>query len=110
MDDDLNTADAISVLFDLTRDINTNLNAASAPSKELCKFAMDLYEELAGVLGLLYEKKEQNLDAEIEALIQQRTEARAKKDWATADRIRDEMCIRDRSYGARLRHWPGFGR
>ena len=52
---------------------------------------MHLYDELNGVLGLLYNRKEQSLDEEIEELIRQRTEARKQKDWATADRIRDEL-------------------
>ena len=45
-------------------------------------------------MGLLYSRKEQSLDEEIEALIAQRTRARAEKDWATADRIRDELKAR----------------
>ncbi len=94
MDDDLNTADAISALFDLARDINTNLNANTAPSQEICQFALALFNKLADVLGLLYAKKEQSLDAEIEALIAERTAARKAKDWATADRIRDELKAR----------------
>lgn len=94
MEDDLNTADAISALFDLARDINSNLNAAAAPSKELCSFALNLFNELAGVLGLLYAAKENTLDEEIEKLIAERTEARKNKDWATADRIRDELKAR----------------
>ena len=94
MEDDLNTADALSALFDLARDINSTLNAASAPSKELCSWAMDLFLELAGVLGLVYKKKENNLDQEIEDLIARRTQARKEKDWATADKIRDELKAR----------------
>ena len=94
MEDDLNTADAISALFDLARDINISLNAATAPSKELCSFALDLFNELAEVLGLLYDKKEATLDEEIEKLIAERTQARKDKDWATADRIRDELKAR----------------
>ena len=94
MDDDLNTADAISALFDLAKDINTHLNASSQPSKEICQYALDMFNRLAGVLGLLYSRKEQSLDEEIEALIAQRTRARAEKDWATADRIRDELKAR----------------
>ena len=94
MDDDLNTADALSALFELARDLNTTLTAANAPSRELCVFALDLFNELAGVLGLLYKKKEASLDAEIEALIAQRTEARRNRDWAAADRIRDELKAR----------------
>lgn len=93
MDDDLNTADGISVLFDLAREINTNLIPA-AKSREVYDAALALYSELAEVLGLLYQRKDQSLDAEIEALIAQRNEARASKDWATADRIRDELKAR----------------
>lgn len=94
LEDDLNTADAVSALFELARDINSNLNAAAAPSKDLCAFALNLYNELAGVLGLLYHKKEDTLDEEIEELIRQRAEARKNKDWANADRIRDELKAR----------------
>lgn len=93
MDDDLNTADGISVLFDLAREINTNLIPA-AKSREVYDAALSLYNELADVLGLLYQRKDQSLNAEIEALIEQRTQARAAKDWATADRIRDELKAR----------------
>ena len=95
MEDDLNTADALSALFDLARDINSTLNASSAPSRNLCAYALDLFNELAGVLGLLYNQKEdQLLDEEVEKLIEQRNEARKNKDWATADRIRDELKAR----------------
>lgn len=94
MEDDLNTADAVSALFDLARDINSNISTSTAPSKELCTFALNLFNELTGVLGLLYQEKEHTLDEEIEALIAARTEARKNKDWATADCIRDEL--RDR--------------
>lgn len=94
MEDDLNTADAISALFDLARDINTTVSAAKEPSKELAEFALSLFDELCGVLGLLYNRKTQTLDEEIEALIAQRAEARKNKDWATADKIRDELKAR----------------
>lgn len=95
MDDDLNTADALSVLFDFAKDINTNLNAASAPSKEMCSFALGLFMQLADVLGLLYAKKDSHSpDAEIEKLIEERTKARNEKNWAEADRIRDELKAR----------------
>ena len=91
LDNDLNTADAVSVLFELARFINTNISIATAPSAELARYALDLYNELADVLGLLYVKKEDSLDREIEELIAKRTQARKDKDWATADRIRDEL-------------------
>ena len=95
LDNDLNTADGLSALFELARDINTNVSIATAPSKELAAFALELYNELAGVLGLLYGKDEKSLDEEIEALIAKRTEARKNKDWATADKIRDELKARN---------------
>jgi cysteinyl-tRNA synthetase len=94
MEDDLNTADALSALFDLARDINRNLTAAAAPSKELCTFALDLFNELAGVLGLLYGKSRDSADEEIERLISERAKARKEKNWAEADRIRDELKAR----------------
>jgi len=95
MEDDLNTADAISALFDLARSINSNLNASTAPSKKLCFFALNLFNELADVLGLLYAKQDNSLDEEIEKLIAERTQARKNKDWAAADRIRDELKARN---------------
>ena len=94
MDDDLNTADAIAAVFELARDINTQLSPANSPSQDLCRFCLDLFDELNGVLGLISVKKEQSLDEEIEALIEQRTQARKNKDWATADKIRDELKAR----------------
>lgn len=94
MEDDLNTADAISALFELAREINSNLNAQTKPSKELCEFALNLYQELADVLGLLYAKKKDTITDDIQALIQQRDEARKNKNWAEADRIRNELKAR----------------
>ncbi len=91
MDDDFNTADAITALFELARDINTNINAQTKPSRELCDFALSLYNELAGVLGLLYNEKKNEVDDDIQALIDRRNAARKSKDWATADKIRDEL-------------------
>ncbi len=93
MDDDLNTADAIAALFELTKDINILVGSGS-PTKATCAAARTLFDELCGVLGLLYSRKEENLDAEIEALIAARAEARQNKNWAEADRIRDELKAR----------------
>ena len=93
MDDDFNTADAITALFELARDINSNVNAQTAPSKELCDFALALYKELADVLGLLYAEKNAVGD-DVQTLIEQRTQARKDKNWAEADRIRDELKAR----------------
>lgn len=90
MDDDLNTADGIAAVFDLIKDINTNIIGKDV-SKNVCQAAADLFDELCGVLGLLYNRKSNELDDEIEKLIQQRQEAKANKDWATADKIRDDL-------------------
>lgn len=90
MDDDLNTADAISAVFELVRDINTNVIGENA-SKELAQFAAELFDELTGVLGLVYNRKKDDLDGEIEALILARQNARKEKNWAEADKIRDEL-------------------
>ena len=91
MDDDLNTADAIAAVFELARDINVHLAPANAPSRAVCEEALQVFDELTGVLGLLYARKDEVLDSDIEALIQARTEARQTKNWAEADRIRDEL-------------------
>lgn len=90
MDDDLNTADAISAVFELVRDINTNVIGENS-SKELAEFASEIFDELTGVLGLVYNRKTDSLEADIEALIEARQIARKEKNWAEADRIRDEL-------------------
>ena len=89
MDDDLNTADALAAVFELVRIANTAV--AENKGKESAQYALDLFMELTSVLGLVYQKKEDSLDAQVEALIEQRTKARAEKNWAEADRIRDEL-------------------
>ena len=94
MDDDLNTADAIAAVFALAREINTNLTGANTPSEKVCTFALSLFDELTGVLGLVQSRRVQTLDQEIEALIAKRAQARKNKDWATADKIRDELKAR----------------
>ena len=95
MEDDLNTADAISAIFELAREINTCTSASKSPSKALCEFALNLFTELNNVLGLLATDSKKSLDEEIEQLIKDRAEARKNKDWATADRIRDELKARN---------------
>ena len=90
MDDDLNTADAISAIFELVKDINTTV-ITDAPSKELVELATTLFDELTGVLGLVYNRKTESLDDEIEKLIEARTQARKDRNWAEADRIRDKL-------------------
>ncbi len=90
MDDDLNTADAIASIFELVRDINTNV-VGKTPSKALVDGAISVFDELTGVLGLVYNRKTETLDSDIEALIEARTNARKEKNWAEADRIRDQL-------------------
>lgn len=94
MEDDLNTADALGSVFELVRDLNTSVNEG-VQSKALVEYAIQVFDELTGVLGLLYNRKQKDdLDSEIEALIEQRTAARKAKNWAEADRIRDELKAR----------------
>ena len=90
MDDDLNTADGISAVFELVRDCNLMI-ADGQPTAGSCQAALSLFEELTGVLGLLYNRQTGGDDAEVEALIEQRRVARAEKNWAESDRIRDEL-------------------
>ena len=90
MDDDLNTADAITAIFELVKDINTTV-ITDAPNKELVELATTLFDELTGVLGLVYNRKTESLDDEIEKMIEARTQARKDRNWAEADRIRDEL-------------------
>ena len=90
MDDDLNTADGLSAIFELVRDINTKI-LDKPVSKKVCEAAAEIFDELCDVLGILYNRKSNDLDSEVEALIAKRQEARANKDWATADKIRDDL-------------------
>jgi len=89
MDDDFNTADAIGVLFSMVREINTMV--AEGAGKVAIEAAITLFDELTYVLGLVYNRKTDDLDAEVEALIEQRTAARKAKDFKTADAIRDKL-------------------
>lgn len=90
MDDDLNTADGISAVFELVRDINT-LVIGKEESKATAEYAAKIFDELTGVLGLVYNRKTETLDEDIDAMIAARTQARKDKNWAEADRIRDEL-------------------
>jgi len=89
MDDDFNTADAISVLFELSKDVNTNITISS--SKELVTKALELIKELGKPLGILQKSTKATLEEEIEALIQERQDARKNKDFALSDKIRDDL-------------------
>ena len=92
MDDDFNTADAISVLFELSKDTNTNITIDS--SRELARKALELIRELGGPLGILQKSTKGNLEDEIEALIEDRQNARKNRDFALADKIRDDLKAR----------------
>lgn len=89
MDDDLNTADALAAVFSLVREINTVI--ADKAGKETLKACADAFDELTGVLGLVYNRNTDDLDKEIEELIAKRTQARKDKDFKTADEIRDKL-------------------
>ncbi len=89
MDDDLNTADGISAVFELVRDINTVI--AAGASKATLELASKAFDELTDVLGLVYNRNKASLDDEVEALIAERAQARKDKNWAKADEIRDKI-------------------
>lgn len=88
LDDDFNTALAISVLFEISKDTNTH---APEATKEGLQYAVDLLRELGGVLNILTKKEDNNLDAEIQELIDKRQQARKEKNFALADEIRDNL-------------------
>ncbi|MBQ5911239.1 MAG: cysteine--tRNA ligase [Clostridia bacterium] len=89
MDDDLNTADAIGVLFSMVREINTII--AEGAGKAAIEASIALFDEMTNVLGLVYNRKSADLDSEIEALIEERTAARKARDFAKADAIRNQL-------------------
>ena len=88
MDDDLNTADAMGAIFELVRDANLNLNADTA--KAAIQAALDALLELCDVLGLLM-KKASDLPADIQALANERVQARKDKNWKRSDELRDQL-------------------
>ncbi len=96
MDDDLNTADAISAIFELVSEVNKAI--ADKPSKKLCVEAATLIRELGDVLGLL-KNKDEGADSDIQEILAQRAEARVNKDWAKSDELRDKL--RDMGYAVK---------
>lgn len=90
MDDDFNTANAISVLFDLARLANLYLNESNTASEVLETFA-ELFDVIANVLGITFAQEQELLDEEIDALIAERIEARKNRDFARSDAIRDQL-------------------
>ena len=91
MDDDLNTADAISVIFDITYLANTSLSNENKNAAFVIEKTLGLIRELGGVLGIFTKESSNNVDSEIEELILKREEARKVKDFKTADEIRDKL-------------------
>lgn len=89
MDDDLNTADAIAAIFELVRDVNTHL--AENKTRAFAASCRERVHELCDVLGILDKKESETLDSDIEDLIAKRQAARKEKNFAEADRIRDEL-------------------
>ncbi len=89
MDDDLNTADALSAIFDLTRWINTQL--ADTHSLAFLNAMKELFLELTGVLNIVTGEQEVEVPEEVKALVEERTAARAAKNFARADEIRDQL-------------------
>ncbi|MCL2438256.1 MAG: cysteine--tRNA ligase [Coriobacteriia bacterium] len=116
MDDDFNTAGAVGQLFELVRGMNTFLDVAVATEDSVLdedelvalQAAYDNLIELFGVLGVVLTPSAQEaVNPQAEALLEERTEARAKKDWARADEIRDELAalgyeIKDTAQGPQL--------
>lgn len=94
MDDDLNTADALSAIFELTREINAYMGAHQDATKAFLTAAHALFMELTGVLNIVQKHEDESADPDaekIEALIAQRAAAKKEKNFAEADRIRDEL-------------------
>ena len=89
MDDDFNTADAISAIFEIVKLANSNANEAS--SKEVLKLLLDKIVVLSDILGIEVVTKQELLDEEIENLIQERQDARKARNFNRADEIRNEL-------------------
>ena len=94
MNDDLNTADALGVIFEFVKDVNSNVLASQNYDRITLENIMRVFNEFMDVLGLLYEKdsKKSNTDnSKIEELIKLRENARKEKNWKLADEIRDKL-------------------
>lgn len=90
MDDDFNTADGISTVFELVRKINTALNSPEITKGDV-KAYQDEFSALTNVLGLLYNKDDEDIPAEVTALLEQRKAARKEKNFSLADELRDKI-------------------
>ena len=106
MDDDLNTADAISVVFEIVADANKQITAQSGTAKAVIQTVIDTIRELGGVLGLL-SKEEDAVPAEVEEILEARAAARKNKDWTQSDALRDQLkalgyAVKDTPQGQQL--------
>jgi cysteinyl-tRNA synthetase len=90
LEDDLNTADALTAIFELVRVLNV-MAADANTAKEQLEAGLSTFNELVDVLGLLYERKEEAIPQEVLDLVEQRAAARKAKDFAEADRLRDAI-------------------
>jgi len=109
MDDDFNTADALGVIFDLARNCNIYLKESHPYHQKLLGEVLQFYRDFNAIFEVLEISEKQELEKEISALITRRDEARATKDWATSDRIRDDLSARgivleDTPHGTRWKH------
>ena len=90
LDDDLNTADAISAIFEIVSEANKQITGKKEFSKEVISFVAATIRELGGVLGIL-SRKDDETDSEVNAILEERAAARAAKDWAKSDELRDKL-------------------
>ena len=92
MDDDFNTADAVSAIFELVRQINTDCDRNPLPSKEYFTYAQTLFDTLLDVMGIVIpQQQEEQLPAQVQELVERRAQARKEKNFALADQLRDEI-------------------
>ncbi len=107
MDDDLNTADAISVIFEIVADANKFITADKENGKEIIEKTIETIREMGGVLGILSRKNDSGVSNEVQGLLEKRAEARANKNWAESDAIRDTLkemgfAVKDTAQGQQL--------
>ena len=105
MDDDLNTADAVAALFELTKEINTHLNSGNATVEDV-RYAAEKFDDMANILGILYNRGD-DIPASVKELAEKRAEARKKRDWETADALRAQIAemgftVEDTANGPKL--------
>jgi cysteinyl-tRNA synthetase len=113
LDDDLNISEALAATFDLVRELNRRIEARSISTGDAAR-ALELLRDLDRVLGVLPDDDE-DLTAELRAMLEERSAARTARDWATSDRLRDELLARgiaveDTRDGQRWRHLMEVGR